>query len=141
MNNKTFDLALLVLRMVLGITMALHGAQKVGLLGDGSIQQTVEAMGKGGIPAVLAYCAIAAEFLGGIGLILGFLGRIAALGILITMSVAVFKVHLSSGFFAQDGGYEFPFVLAGIALALLLTGMGRLSLDAKMSGRGRSEGA
>lgn len=145
MNNKTVDLALLVLRLALGITMVMHGAQKVGLIGDGSIQSTVDGMAKGGIPAVLAYCSIAAELLGGIALIVGFLGRLAALAVLINMCVAIFKVHFAHGFFlGKDGmpnGYEFTFVLATMALALLLTGMGSLSVDARLSGRGRTEGA
>ncbi len=139
MNNRTYDLAILVLRLVLGVTMAMHGAQKVGAFGDMTFQQTVDNMGKGGIPPVLAYCAIAAELFGGIGIIVGFLGRIAALGILITMCVAVFKVHFSNGFFAGNGGFEFPFVLAGIALALLTTGMGSISIDAKLTKRKRAE--
>ena len=52
-----------------------------------------------GIPAPLAYLAIAAEFFGGLGLIVGFLARVAAVGVAVTMAVAMVKVHLQHGFF------------------------------------------
>ena len=90
---------------------------------------------QGGIPAVFAFLAICAEFLGGLGLIVGFLSRIAAFGIICVMIVAVFRVHLPNGFFMnwagnQKGeGFEFHVLALGIGLAILIRGAGPLSVD------------
>jgi putative oxidoreductase len=88
-----------------------------------------------GIPAPLAFLAIAAEFLGGLGLILGILSRIAASGIGVTMLVAIAMVHRQFGFFAnwsgtQKGeGYEYHLLAIAIAVAIIVRGAGALSLD------------
>jgi putative oxidoreductase len=87
------------------------------------------------IPAPLTYLAIAAEFFGGIGLIVGLLMRVAAIGIAITMVVAMLKVHLKFGFllnwFGDKPGHGIEYHLLAIALALVLIvhGAGALSLD------------
>jgi putative oxidoreductase len=91
------------------------------------------------IPALFAFLAIAAEFAGSIALILGLATRIAALGIASTMAVAIAMVHAHFGFFmnwagAQKGeGYEFHLLAIGIALALMLRGGGKWSVDAAIS--------
>lgn len=88
-----------------------------------------------GIPALLTYLAIAAEFFGGLGLILGLLARVAALGIAITMIVAMLKVHLKFGFllnwFGDKPGHGIEYHLLAIALALVVIvyGAGAFSLD------------
>jgi putative oxidoreductase len=88
-----------------------------------------------GIPAVLAFLAIMAEFLGGIGLILGFLARIGAFGILCNMVVAILMVHGRNGFFmnwtgAQRGeGFEYHLLAIAIALAIVAAGAGAFSVD------------
>jgi putative oxidoreductase len=131
MESKTLvGVALLVIRIVLGVIMTAHGMQKVGLIGDGGIQQTLDGFATMNIPAWAGYCAMAAEFLGGIGVLVGFLGRFAAMGIAATMVVAIWVVHLPHGLFAADGGFELPLALLGMALALILTGMGPYSVDA-----------
>ena len=81
-----------------------------------------------GIPGWLAYVSIAAEFLGGLLLIAGFLTRIAAAFILIDMLVALFKVHLHNGLTGQ-GGYQMVLALATMAFALILFGGGAISVD------------
>ncbi|MER3413536.1 MAG: hypothetical protein C4340_01185 [Armatimonadota bacterium] len=130
MESKSLvGVALLVLRVVLGVIMTAHGMQKVGLIGDGGIQQTLDGFATMNIPAWAGYCAIAAELLGGIGIIVGMLGRFAAMGIAATMLVAIWVVHLPHGLFAPDG-FELPLSLAGMAIALILTGMGPYSIDA-----------
>src|ERR1051325_3952549 len=88
-------------RLTLGIVMFPHGAQKVlGWFGgygfNGTMNYFTQQMH---IPAVFAFLAIAAEFLGSLGLITGFLSRIAALGIAVNMLVAVQRVHGAYGFF------------------------------------------
>ena len=88
-----------------------------------------------GIPLVFAWLAIAAEFLGGIGLIFGFLTRVAAFGVFSTMVTAVAMIHAKNGFFmnwtgAQKGeGIEY-FIYALAVLGILIAkGGGNLSID------------
>ena len=131
------DLILTVLRLVLGIVFFAHGAQKVlGWFGgygfSGTMGFFTEQMG---IPAPFAFLAIAAEFFGGIGLIVGLLGRVAAFGIICNMLVAIYLSHFNNGFFmnwsgSQKGeGYEYHLLTIAIALAILVKGSGALSLD------------
>ena len=90
---------------------------------------------------VVAFLAICAEFMGGLGLIVGFLSRIAAFGIVCVMLVAIFRVHLVNGFFMnwagdQKGeGFEFHILAIGIGLSILIRGAGALSLDRALSRR------
>jgi putative oxidoreductase len=94
-----------------------------------------------GIPAPFAFLALMAEFLGGLGLIFGFLTRIAAFGIFCNMLVAVFMVHGQFGFFAnwtgqQKGeGIEYHLLTIAICVALMIAGGGALSADAALSGQ------
>jgi putative oxidoreductase len=91
------------------------------------------------IPALFAFLAIAAEFLGGLGLILGFLTRIAALGIFSNMIVAIAMVHHQFGFFmnwtgAQKGeGYEYHLLVTAVTVFLMIRGAGAYSVDRLVS--------
>jgi len=89
------DVDLAILRLVLGIVFFAHGAQKMlGWFGGYGFAGTMGFFtNMMHIPAVFAFLAIAAEFFGGRGLILGFLTRVAAFGILVNMVVAVAMVH------------------------------------------------
>jgi putative oxidoreductase len=127
----------LVLRLTLAIVMFPHGAQKVlGWFGGHGLRGTLGYFGSQGIPLPLALLAIAAEFLGPFGLALGLLTRVAAFGIACVMVVAVLTVHVKVGFFmnwfgTQKGeGFEFHLLAIGIAVALMISGAGRWSLDA-----------
>lgn len=128
---------LTVLRVVLGIVFFAHGAQKMlGWFGGYGFNGTMGFFTKTmGIPAPLAFLAICAEFFGGLGLILGLLGRIAALGIGVNMLVAITMIHRHFGFFMnwfgiQKGeGWEFHLLVLGIVVAVILGGAGALSLD------------
>jgi len=131
------DSASLVLRVMLGVVMFPHGAQKVlGWFGGyglaGTLHYFTDTMG---IPLAFAVLAIAAEFLGSIGLVVGLFTRLAAFGIACEMAVAVFMVHLPNGFFMnwsgkQAGeGFEFHLLAIAIALALMIKGGGRWSMD------------
>ena len=88
-----------------------------------------------GIPAVFAFLAIAAEFFGGLGLILGLLGRVAAFGIACNMLVAIAKVHAGNGLFMnwtgnQKGeGFEYHLLVLAMTTAIMIAGSGALSLD------------
>jgi putative oxidoreductase len=91
---------------------------------------------KTGIPAPLAFLAIMAEFLGGLGLIVGFLSRIAAFGTFCNILVAVLMVHRHFGFFANWSGNQlgegFDYHLLAMALAVLIMihGAGAFSVNA-----------
>ncbi|ABG03874.1 DoxX [Rubrobacter xylanophilus DSM 9941] len=129
------DLALLVLRVVLGVIFVAHGAQKLfGSFGGPGLKGTAGFFGQLGIrPAYpMAVAVGVVEFFGGLLAALGLLTPVAAVGIILVMVVAILTVHLRNGFFNQNGGYEFNLALIGIALALLLAGAGSYSLDAAL---------
>lgn len=130
--NKLQPLGLLALRLVLGLIMAAHGWQKIHG-GAGHFVQTVSHLG---MPGWTAYLSIAAEFLGGIFLMVGFATRIAAAFVLIDMLVAIFTVHLHKGLIGQ-GAMELPLSLATIAFALLFFGAGEMSIDWLVGARGK----
>jgi putative oxidoreductase len=131
------DWVVTIERVVLGIVFFAHGAQKMlGWYGGYGFSGTMGFFAKTlGIPAPLAFLAICAEFFGGLGLILGLLSRIAALGIGVNMLVAIAMIHRHFGFFAnwfgnQKGeGYEFHLLVLAIVLAIIVRGAGALSLD------------
>jgi putative oxidoreductase len=93
------------------------------------------------IPAPFAFLAICAEFLGGIGLIVGALGRIAAFGIACNMIVAIFMVHGPNGLFMnwtgqQKGeGFEYHLLAIAIAVVLMARGSGAFSVDRALSAK------
>ena len=136
------DWTLTLLRLVTGVVFLAHGAQKTfgwfggyGFSGTmGFFTQTMH------IPAPFAFLAICAEFLGGLGLILGALGRIAAFGIFCNMIVAVLMVHSHVGFFMnwsgqQKGeGFEYHLLAIAITLTLMARGSGAFSVDRALTG-------
>jgi putative oxidoreductase len=126
-----------ILRLVLGIVFFAHGAQKMlGWFGGFGFSGTMDFFTKMmHIPAPLAFLAIAAEFFGGIGLILGFLTRVGAFGIGMNMLIAIAMVHHNFGFFmnwtgGQKGeGFEFHLLVLAIAAFLMIKGAGAFSVD------------
>lgn len=130
------DGVLSAMRIVLGAVMFAHGAQSaLGWFGGPGLQRSIESFGQIGIPVPLAGLAISAELLGGIGLMLGLLARISALGVAINMLVAAFLVHFRYGFFmnwsgTKNGeGFEYHLLAVVIAAALMVRGAGACSLD------------
>ncbi len=129
------------LRLALGIVILPHGLQKtLGWFGGGGIGGTVGFFDQAlGVPAFLALLVIAAESLGALALIVGFLSRAAAAGIALVMLGAVYMVHWPVGFFmnwsgAQAGeGFEFHILAVAIALAVIVRGSGALSVDRLLS--------
>ena len=142
--STTNEFSLTIARLILGVVFFAHGAQKMlGWFGGYGFHGTMGFFTQQmGIPAPLAFLAICAEFFGGLGLIVGLLSRIAALGIIVNMLVAIAKVHLPNGFFmnwtGQQKGEGFEFHLLAIALALLvlIKGGGALSLDRLLGSSG-----
>jgi len=130
------DLTLTILRIVLGVVFFAHGAQKLlGWFGGYGLTATLGFFTQLGMPAPVVYLIIATEFFGGLGLIVGFLTRIPALGIACLMVGAIFLVHLPNGFFMnwannQKGeGIEFHLMAIAMAAVLLLRGAGPFSVD------------
>jgi len=134
--RTTNDPTLTVLRLIVGIVFFAHGAQKaLGWFGGPGFNATMAGFQQSGIPAVLAFLAICAEFLGGLGLIFGFLSRIAAFGIMCNMVVAILAVHWPHGFFMnwmgnQSGeGFEYHLLALASAFVVLVKGSGAFSVD------------
>ena len=128
----------LIVRVALGVIFFAHGAQKVlGWFGGNGLKATIGAFQRGlGIPPGATVLAAFIELLGGVALIVGFLARPAALGLIVVMLVAVSKVHVQHGFFlnwnmtpGKGHGWEFNFALIAMALAILIGGAGILSVD------------
>jgi putative oxidoreductase len=125
-------LAVLILRLFLGFAFTMHGSQKLlGAFGGGGVSGVAGMMGKLGIePSLLwAWVVSITEFVGGVCLFFGFLTRFWAAGLVIDMAVAVVKVNLVNGFFVGNNGVELPLTFGVIALAIVLTGPGSLSMD------------
>ena len=131
------DWTLTLLRLALGIVFFAHGAQKVlGWFGGYGFSATMGFFtNMMHIPAPFAFLAICAEFLGGVGLILGTLGRIGAFGITCNMLVAILMVHSHVGFFMnwtgqQKGeGFEYHLLVLAITVTLMVRGSGAFSVD------------
>jgi putative oxidoreductase len=131
------EVSLLILRLGLGIVMLPHGLQKtLGLFGGNGFAGTYGFFtDKMGVPGVAAVLVILAESLGALGLIFGALTRLGALGIVAVMTGANAMVHWQNGFFMnwsgkQAGeGFEYHLLVVGMALALVISGGGKWSLD------------
>ncbi len=127
----------LVVRLILGVVFFAHGAQKVlGWFGGPGLSQTIAGFRQMNIPPAATVAAAFIECFGGLAMIIGFLARPAALGLIIVMLVAISKVHVSHGFFinwmmtpGRGHGYEFNLSLIAMALSILLGGAGVLSVD------------
>jgi putative oxidoreductase len=128
--DRLQPLALLILRLVLGTIMIGHSYWKV----FGGEHKYVGFITSLGLPWWSAYLSMAAEFGGGILLIVGLLTRFVALALLVDMAFAIAKVHLKNGFLGENG-YQFPLSLAAISFALVFFGSGPISLDSIRGGR------
>jgi putative oxidoreductase len=129
--DRLQPLALLVLRMVLGVIMMAHGHHKV----FGDLSQHMGTVSRMGFPSWFAYLSAGTEFFGGIFIIAGLLTRLVGAAMTFEMMVAVIGVHLKNGL-VGNGGYEFPLSLAAMSFALLFFGGGPIALDAVIWGRG-----
>jgi putative oxidoreductase len=115
------------LRAMVGLIFVVHGGMKLM-----DIPGTIQGFAQLGIPypQYAVYLAIAGEFLGGLGILFGLLTRVAALGALSTMAVAIGYVHMGHGLLAKNGGWEYPLVLGLVALYFVTHGAGPASVDA-----------
>jgi putative oxidoreductase len=133
--------ALTVVRVTLGVIFFAHGSQKVlGWFGGYGLKGTTGYLVSTGLPLALAYAVCFFEFLGGLGLVVGLLTRLAALAIITVMVGAIVKVHWPHGFFinwelapGKGHGVEANLAFIAMALACLIGGGGALSLDALLA--------
>ena len=132
MNNA--DLALLVLRISIGVVIAMHGFMKLGWVGKGGSPAGVAGWfgsSLGFRPGVFwAWVSIFAEALGGFLVALGLFGPFPAAAVAADLVVVTIVAHVPKGFWAHEGGWEFPVPLAAGAFAVALIGNGAYSLDA-----------
>lgn len=125
------DVGLLIIRLVVGLSMAGHGAQKLfgwfggnGLKNTGAFFESIRI--KPGI--IMATLVGLFEFVGGLMLAAGILPWVAAVLITIVMAGAIFKVHLSNGYWADKGGIEYPVVTIAIVIGIALIGSGSYAI-------------
>lgn len=129
------DLALLILRVVVGLIVAGHGAQKLfGWFGGPGLAGVTGWLGSTGMrPAGFwALMAGLAEFGGGLLVALGLLSPLGEMGIVAAMTMAIVKGHWGKGLWATQGGSELPLTNIAAALALAFAGPGAYSLDAAL---------
>ena len=138
MSTSTVDrhaLGTTLLRLIVGVTFAAHGAMKLFSFG---LAGTAGFLGSLGVPLanVMAPILIATELGGGLLLVLGLLTRYVSIPLIFTMVVAIATVHLQHGFFMPQG-YELALLLGVATLTLALQGSGAFALD-NVIGRGRT---
>ncbi|MFN2527274.1 MAG: DoxX family protein [Candidatus Baltobacteraceae bacterium] len=126
------DLGFLLVRLIVGLAIAAHGAQKLfGLFGGHGIKGTAGFMESLGFrPGTLfAVASGASETLGGLLIILGLGGPLGSLLVIATMIVAIFSVHLKNGFWAANTGYELNSLYIAASIAIAFAPLSALSLD------------
>jgi len=126
----SLDIGLLIIRLMLAVVFLFHGSQKLFGAFGGSGLEAFKTMLEGmnvPAPAVSAWAAALAEFVGGLVLIAGTGLRVMGIFLAATMLVAFFKAH-GAVFPAQNGGGEYPLTLGTVVLGLVFTGPGHLTL-------------
>lgn len=134
---------ILLLRVVLGLTLGAHGAQKLfGVFGGGGPRGTASSFGSLSyrVPLLLGLLAGAAEFAGGLLVATGLLTPLGLVAIAVVMLNAIVAVHWRNGFFNANGGYEFSLLVWASVVALAATGPGRFSLDSWIGWAGSISG-
>jgi putative oxidoreductase len=122
-----YRIAMLVLRVIVGIVFFMHGYQKIKM-GHAGVTGFFTQVGAP-LPSISAALVMLLETGGAIALIFGFLTRIVASAFVLEMLGAIMLVHLENGFSVGDNGYEFVLVLAACAAALAIAGPGAASID------------
>ena len=130
-RENLLNLSMFILRIIIGVIFAAHGAQKLfGMFNGIGIEGTIkiiEGLGWGN-PYLFAVAWGCIEFIGGIFLIFGILARWSAVGIVLTMIIRLWKINLAYGFFIQEGGIEYNLLVIGACVPLILLGGGSWSV-------------
>jgi putative oxidoreductase len=122
-DRRAVDVSLLLVRVIVGVIFAAHGAQKLfGAFGGPGLSEVVKMMGPIGYPVIIG------EFFGGLGLIVGFLCRFSAASLIVIMIGAIATVHGQHGFFLSDGGFEYNLALIGLLVPILIAGPGKFAI-------------
>jgi putative oxidoreductase len=130
-DRSAVDISLLLVRVIVGVIFAAHGAQKLfGAFGGPGLAAMVGMMGPIGYPVTIG------EFFGGLGLIVGFLSRFSAASLIVIMIGAIAMVHGKNGFFLghgpdstlADSGFEYNLALIGLLLPIVMAGPGRFAI-------------
>ena len=126
-SDRQVNFGIALLRVIVGAIFVAHGGQKIFVYGFDGV---AAAFGQMGIPmaGILGPFVALVELFGGLALITGLLTRVASLGLLSTMVVAILQVHLKNGFFAPNG-IEFPLSLLGATALTAIAGAGKFSID------------
>ena len=136
-------LTLCVARVVAGVVICAHGAQKLGWLGGPGLEASLADLAARGLHKAVAVLVIAATTIGAVGLLLGFLGRLCALANMLVMGGGIWLVHRAHGFYmnwsgTQLGeGIEYHVLMLGLLSITLIGGSGALSIDWALAGRQR----
>jgi putative oxidoreductase len=144
-KKSGLDAGLLVLRLALGGIFIMHGLKKMWLSGAPGVNGVTDMLAGLGVPYPypMAIALISTEIGGGLLVVLGLFTRIGALGLAVTMVVAIIKVHWRNGFFlplSAEGigpipmGYEYCLALLSMALCILLTGPGSIKVPVGKGG-------
>jgi putative oxidoreductase len=134
-STPFLDLAFLIARVMIGLLMAAHGAQKLfGWFGGHGLKATGEFFGQLGFQPARLFATAAAlgEFTSGLLIALGLFGPVGPAILLAVMVVAAISVHWRNGLFATTNGVELPLLYSIAAVRFALTGPGRHSLDAAL---------
>ncbi len=122
-DRSAIDVSLLVMRIIVGVIFAAHGAQKLfGAFGGLGLAETVKMMGP------IGYLVAVGECLGGAGIVVGFLTRFSAASNIVIMLGAIAMVHGKNGLFQEHGGFEYNLALIGLLLPIMLLGPGKYSI-------------
>src|SRR5436190_14125860 len=134
-DRPAVDVALLAVRVVVGIIFVAHGAQKLfGAFGGPGLSAMVQPPPNG--MGLLGYPVTIGEFFGGLGLIAGFLCRFSAASLIVIMLGAIGMVHAQHGFFLghsptdtlATSGFEYNLALIGLLAPILIAGPGRFAI-------------
>src|ERR1700737_3550078 len=134
-DRSAVNLSLLVVRVIVGIIFAAHGAQKLfGAFGGPGLSAMVQPPPNG--MGLLGYPVTIGEFFGGLGLIVGFLCRFSAASLIVIMLGPIGLVHGKNGFFLGHSpestmaasGFEYNLALIGLLAPILIAGPGKLSV-------------
>lgn len=133
--DRLQPLALLVMRLALGVIMLTHGSHKV----FGGLHHHAQVVAGLGLPAWLGYVSAFTEFIGGLLLLAGLFTRAAAFAVFIDLFVAIWKVHLHNGLIGSPDhpGYELALAAAALAFGLIFLGGGPIAIDHVLRGGGR----
>ena len=132
-DSMWVDRGVLVLRAALGVVFVMHGWQKLFVFGPEGVAGMFASLGIPW-PQLTALAVATVELGGGLAILAGAATRILAAILAVVMAVAALTVHLPHGFFLPQG-YEFTLALGLSAIALVMTGAGRYSIDAAIRDR------